>query len=256
MRRLWHTGGEAPAVGSMQYDAEVARRRGPVWDDTRVPVLDDGPRPPGTLTFPRTGGYIMFPRIGGYIPDSGTGSGAGAAGYVPPRACPDCGRRAWAAGGWHCEACGWAEAGETAGAAPGAGAPVVRPCCDTTDDGPHHPHCPGRAGDADHDHDTPAVLRDLRPAEVRARALDPRAWRPCMTAAEFADVFPGVPYEATGDLGPGLADLAGLVALDPAHAEEVLEMNAQTREYLAQRAAAFAELRGRLLAEWRAIGAS
>jgi hypothetical protein len=80
-----------------------------------------------------------------------------------------------------------------------------------------------------------------------AERLSPDVWRPYLTAAEFAEAFPGVPHVLD------LADPAELVALDPEHAEAILAGNAEVRQYLAQRAAAHAATRARLLAAWRQL---
>jgi hypothetical protein len=138
--------------------------------------------------------------------------------------------------------------------------PSICPRCEAPDDRPHYPGCafydPGEAALfagqlAEAGADVTTVLRQI---EARARTLDPQAWRPYLTAGEFTEIFPAVPYVAADDLGVSPADLAAAAQLDPGHAEEVLARQAEHREYVAQRAAAFALDRGRQLSAWRAIG--
>lgn len=82
-------------------------------------------------------------------------------------------------------------------------------------------------------------------------ALDPAAWRPYLTEAEFTEAFPGVPYAPQLDDGPHTGDLA---AIDYRHAEQLADRDAEVADWLRQRAAAHADLRARLLIAWQAIG--
>jgi hypothetical protein len=146
-----------------------------------------------------------------------------------------------------------------AGMSPGP-VPHFCPRCEAPDDRPHYPGCPFYDADeaalfaeqlAEAENDVTAVLGLI---EAQARTLDPAAWRPYLTADEFARTFPGVPYTAADDLGVSPADLAETAQLDPGHAEDILARQADHREYLAQRATAFALDRTRQIAAWRAIG--
>jgi len=124
--------------------------------------------------------------------------------------------------------------------------PVCCPRCQAPDDGPHYELCPF------YDPDEAALFADraavLRPIEARARVLDPDAWRPYLSAEEFAGQFPGVPYQP--DDGPHTGDL---VPVSPELADQFDQLAEETADWLAQRAAAHADLRARLLLAWQAI---
>lgn len=93
-------------------------------------------------------------------------------------------------------------------------------------------------------------LGDVSRAEIQARALDPDAWRLFLTPAEFAETFPGVPYWPEAYDGPHTGDLA---AVDPRVADQLGQLDAEVREYMNQRAAAYGLDRARFLAAWQAI---
>jgi hypothetical protein len=133
--------------------------------------------------------------------------------------------------------------GLLAEAFPGLLAPVC-PRCEAPDDQPHYPGCPF------FDPDEAALFAGgvlaLPPAEARG-ALDPDAWRPYLTAAEFAETFPGLPYDQA-DAGPHTGDLA---VMPEQLADQLAALDQEVRDYMAQRAIAHVTLRAELLAAWR-----
>jgi hypothetical protein len=126
----------------------------------------------------------------------------------------------------------------------------VCPRCQAPDDGPHYEICPF------YDPDEAALfagqLAGLRPKEYRARNLDPRAWRPYLTAGEFAEAFPGVPYDP-GEDEPRTGDVDGLFPISQERAAQLDQADADVADWMAQRAAAHAQTRARMIAAWQAI---
>jgi hypothetical protein len=134
--------------------------------------------------------------------------------------------------------------------APGGPVPAYCPRCEAPDDRPHYGGCPF------YDPDEAALfavqLTGLEPVTVRARNLDPAAWRPYLTESEFAESFPGVPYdEGQADDGPHTGDLAAPVTAELA--DQLDQLDRETADWLAQRAAAHADTRARMILAWQAL---
>lgn len=145
-------------------------------------------------------------------------------------------------------AVGWARPPlDRPGEAPGYGVvPFFCPRCEAPDDRPHYPGCPF------YDPYEAALFAGepvAAPVPARARALDPAAWRPYLTAAEFAETFPGVPYGQA----PGVPHTGDLAAVTPDLADQLAVMDAELADWLHQRGAAHADLRARLLVAWQAL---
>jgi hypothetical protein len=132
------------------------------------------------------------------------------------------------------------------------GAPAlahVCPRCEAPDDVPHYEGCPF------YDPEEVALfaiqLDGLEPITVRARNLDPAAWRPYLTAEEFAETFPGVPYETAEE--PRTGDVDDLFPISRERADQLDQLDAEAADWMAQRAAAHADTRARMILAWQAI---
>lgn len=155
------------------------------------------------------------PRPGGRSAVLVTGNGA--VGYIDPAAC------------WGSTTC---------------------PVCQARDDQPHGAGC-WLGGDEDQA--DPFGPVPVRPVELRARSLNPDAWRPYLTEREFAEVFPGADYGPGPDTGPHTGDM---LALDPFTADQIARLDAECAAYRAERAEAYAALRASLRVAWQLLACS